>query len=68
MCRYGLANIGPLMADVAAVEEGGTIDVTVTTEHMEWPSERTTIRIEPMRCAQYHACLTAFRTKMHTLL
>ncbi len=41
--------IGPLMADVAAVEEGGTIDVTVTPEHMELPSERTTIRIDPMR-------------------
>ena len=49
MCRYGLAKIGPLMADVAAVEEGGSIDVTVSTEHMELPSERTTIRVEPMR-------------------
>ena len=49
MCRYGLAKIGPLMADVAAVEEGGSIDVTVSTEHMELPSERMTIRVEPMR-------------------
>ena len=47
--RYGLAKIGPLMADVAAVEEGGSIDVTVSTEHMELPSERTTIRVAPMR-------------------
>lgn len=39
------------MSDVAAVQEGGTIDVTVTPEHMELPSERTTIRIDPMRQA-----------------
>ena len=49
--RYGLAKVGPLLTDVAAVEEGGTVNVTLSTEHMELPSDRMTIRIDPMRLA-----------------
>lgn len=48
-CRYGLAKVGPLLTDVAAVEEGGTVSVTLSTEHMELPSDRMTVRVDPMR-------------------
>lgn len=41
--------MAPLLADVAAVEEGGVVAASVTSENMELPSERMTVRVEPMR-------------------
>lgn len=50
--RYGFAKVAPLLADVAAVEEGGLVSVTATPDKMEVPSERMTVRVEPLRSLQ----------------
>ena len=47
-CRHVLARANPLLADIAEVD-GGTIDVTLTPERMQLPSERTTVRLAPAR-------------------
>ena len=50
MCaRYGFAQVSPLLADVAAVDEGGLVRLTATPAHMELPSERLTVRVEPLQ-------------------
>ncbi len=49
--RYGFARVAPLLADVAAVEEGGSVSVTATPEKMELPSESMRVRVEPLRSA-----------------
>ena len=47
--RYGFAKVAPLLANVAAVEEGGLVSVTVTPDRMELPSERMSVRVEPLK-------------------
>ena len=49
MCRYGLQRISPLLSNVAAIQEGGKIDISLTPENLALPAEMTTIRIEPMK-------------------
>ncbi|KAK9904839.1 hypothetical protein WJX75_003587 [Coccomyxa subellipsoidea] len=49
LAKYGFAKVAPLLADVAAVEEGGLVSVTATPDKMEVPSERMTVRVEPLR-------------------
>ena len=47
--RYGFAKVSPLLADVAAVDEGGQVKITATPVRMELPSERVTLRVEPLQ-------------------
>ncbi len=41
--------MAPLLTNVAAVEEGGLVSVTVTPDRMELPSERMVVRVEPLK-------------------
>ena len=47
--RYGFAQVSPLLADVAAVDEGGLVRLTATPARMELPSECLTVRVEPLQ-------------------
>lgn len=47
--RYGLQRISPLLSNVAAIQEGGTVDISLTPENLALPAEKTTVRIEPMK-------------------
>lgn len=47
--RYGLQRISPLLSNVAAIQEGGNVDICLTPENLALPAEKTTVRIEPMK-------------------
>ncbi|EIE19123.1 hypothetical protein COCSUDRAFT_59606 [Coccomyxa subellipsoidea C-169] len=49
LAKYGFAKVAPLLADVAAVEEGGLVSVSATPDKMELPAERVAVRVEPLR-------------------
>ena len=48
-CRYGLQRISPLLSNVAAIQEGGKIDISLAPQNLALPAEQTSIRIEPMK-------------------